>query len=425
MENSAANTDLIRSHVITIILRSLEGNDKYGYEICREIEVKSEGSYVLKQPTLYSCLKRLEAQEYITSYYGEISNGGKRRYYSLTEKGKEYLEKDKQEWEFSRTLINRLLSDKDYDLTSPPPFNPSDLRPYTRKMNEFGKEDQVENIEINPVQPIEQPSQPITQNVETVEQVQPIVVQPIIEKEVEMQNMVEQKPKQLDIFAALDMAEEKEPEVNYKNAFSKLFDSPKSENPKPVVQKVENDEQDKEGSTLPETISELKKSYYSEGYNLKPYSFSNVVIYYNMNYVYANKLNLVTYWIMYALLLVEIGFIKLLFGNNFGLSDGLYLVAVIGGLLMPAIPTVSYLLEPLKRCRADFDFKTSIINRSLLCLNLAFVFACLGVFVWQVNLQELSSMVLPIFIPIILLLNLPLSSVIYNQIYKTKKYHLT
>ena len=61
MENSASNTDLIRSHVITIILRSLESNDKYGYEICREIEVKSEGSYILKQPTLYSCLKRLES----------------------------------------------------------------------------------------------------------------------------------------------------------------------------------------------------------------------------------------------------------------------------------------------------------------------------------------------------------------------------
>ena len=90
MDNSAANTDLIRGHVITIILRSLQGNDKYGYEICREIEVKSEGSYVLKQPTLYSCLKRLESQGYITSYFGEISNGGRRRYYSLTPKGEEY-----------------------------------------------------------------------------------------------------------------------------------------------------------------------------------------------------------------------------------------------------------------------------------------------------------------------------------------------
>ena len=147
MDNSAANTDLIRGHVITIILRSLQGNDKYGYEICREIEVKSEGSYVLKQPTLYSCLKRLESQGYITSYMGDISNGGKRRYYSLTQKGEEFLERDKQEWEFSRTLINRLLSDKDYDLTQPPPFNPSDLRPYTRKISTFQTMEEITNAQ--------------------------------------------------------------------------------------------------------------------------------------------------------------------------------------------------------------------------------------------------------------------------------------
>ena len=221
----------------------------------------------------------------------------------------------------------------------------------------------------------------------------------------------------------MELKEEKEPEVNYKNAFSKLFDNPKSE-PSPKVS-VEKKEDDIPSANLPETISELKKSYYSEGYNLKPYSFSNVVIYYNMNYVYANKLNLVTYWITYAFLLLEIGIIRLLFGNGFGLTDGLYLASILGLLVVPAVPTVLYLFEPLKRAKADYDFKTSIINRLLLCLNLSIVFACLGLFVWQVNFYELSSMVLPIFIPIVLLLNFPLSSVIYYQIYKTKKFHLT
>ncbi len=451
MENSAANTDLIRGHVITIILRSLEGSDKYGYEICREIEVKSEGSYVLKQPTLYSCLKRLESQEYITSYWGEISNGGRRRYYSLTEKGKEYLERDKQEWEFSRTLINRLLSDKDYDLTSPPPFNPSELRPYTRKMNEFSQ--MVQNAEIaeseepvlesnseetkaeasitpeviNEISVQESVSEEESQKVEE-------VVEEIKAESVQESQAVEstpEKPQQLDIFAALDMQEKEEEEnsdVNYKNAFSRLFDTPKDTPPAPVVEEapIKKEEESSEiKSGLPSTISELKKRYYSEGFNLKPYSFSNVVIYYNMNYVYANKINLITYWLTYAFLLVQIGLIRLLFGTAYNLTDGLYLGAILGGLIIPGVPTVSYLLNPLKRVKADFDFKTSLINRSLLCLNLIFIFACLGVFVWQVNLQELSTMVLPIFIPIILLLNFPLSSIIYNQIYKTKKFHLT
>ncbi len=423
MENSAANTDLIRGHVITIILRSLEGNDKYGYEICKEIEVKSEGSYVLKQPTLYSCLKRLEAQEYITSYSGEISNGGKRKYYSLTDKGRSFLEKDKQEWEFSRTLINRLLSDKDYDLTSPPPFNPSELRPYTRKMNEA--KDTAESDSSESAEPISAPVQSVS------------VEQPVQDKIAEEQEIVstpaEEAPapkrEQLDIFATLEAKEKEEEnaEINYKNAFSKLFDAPKSNDalPKPVLKQEETAYEGQPREGLPETISELKKSYYTEGYNLKPYSFSNVVIYYNMNYVYQNKLNLFTYWILYALMFIEISVIRIIFGINYGITDGLYIGALLSALIVPAVPTMLYFMEPLKRVKADFDFKASIVNRSLLCLNMAFVFACLGVFVWQVNLQELSSMVLPIFIPIILLLNLPLSSVVYYQIYKTKKFHLT
>ena len=67
-ENSSAiSSDLIRGHINTIILRTLYDGDKYGYEIINEIEEKSKGQYSLKQPTLYSALKRLESQDYVTS----------------------------------------------------------------------------------------------------------------------------------------------------------------------------------------------------------------------------------------------------------------------------------------------------------------------------------------------------------------------
>ena len=59
-ENNSISSDLIRGHINTIILRTLYDGDKYGYEIINEIEEKSKGQYSLKQPTLYSALKRLE-----------------------------------------------------------------------------------------------------------------------------------------------------------------------------------------------------------------------------------------------------------------------------------------------------------------------------------------------------------------------------
>ena len=50
MDVSSINSDLIRGNVTTIILKALLDEDRYGYDILREIEVKSGGQYKLKQP---------------------------------------------------------------------------------------------------------------------------------------------------------------------------------------------------------------------------------------------------------------------------------------------------------------------------------------------------------------------------------------
>lgn len=105
------SSDLIRGHINTIILRSLYDGDKYGYDIINEIEKKSGGLYTLKQPTLYSALKRLETLHYVESYYGDFSNGGRRKYFRLTNSGKEITERNLSEWEYSRTIIDSLISD--------------------------------------------------------------------------------------------------------------------------------------------------------------------------------------------------------------------------------------------------------------------------------------------------------------------------
>ena len=120
---SAISADLIRGHINTIILRTLYERDKYGYEIIEEIESKSHGQYSLKQPTLYSALKRLESQGYINAYWktDEVSQGGRRKYYTLTESGKQIAERNQAEWEYSRTVIDSLISDRNFDFSQPAP----------------------------------------------------------------------------------------------------------------------------------------------------------------------------------------------------------------------------------------------------------------------------------------------------------------
>lgn len=127
---SAISADLIRGHINTIILRTLYDRDKYGYEIIEEIEKKSHGQYSLKQPTLYSALKRLESQGYINAYWktDEVSLGGRRKYYTLTDSGREITEKNQSEWEYSRTVIDNLISDRSFDFSQPAPSSSVDFK---------------------------------------------------------------------------------------------------------------------------------------------------------------------------------------------------------------------------------------------------------------------------------------------------------
>lgn len=78
--------------LIPIILYQLVDGDRYGYEIIKQIEDCSNGSIVIKQPTLYGILKKLEQNKFITSYWQDSEIGGKRHYYKLTSNGKSQLD---------------------------------------------------------------------------------------------------------------------------------------------------------------------------------------------------------------------------------------------------------------------------------------------------------------------------------------------
>lgn len=109
------DSDLIRGNIDTIILKTMLDGDKYGLDIIKEVESRSNGTYELKQPTLYSCLKRLENQELISSYWLDSDIGGKRHYYKLTEKGRDFFAKKQEEWSRSKFIIDNLLSSFNYE----------------------------------------------------------------------------------------------------------------------------------------------------------------------------------------------------------------------------------------------------------------------------------------------------------------------
>jgi PadR family transcriptional regulator PadR len=109
MTNTIISSDLLRGHTDTMILKLLMGADRYGYEISKLIQTDSGGEYELKEATMYSSLKRLEADGAITSYWGDETQGGRRRYYRITETGKEAYSVNKENWEFAKRVLDQLL----------------------------------------------------------------------------------------------------------------------------------------------------------------------------------------------------------------------------------------------------------------------------------------------------------------------------
>lgn len=101
--------DIIRGHTDTIILAHLMRGDGYGYEINKSIQKTTHGQYELKEATLYTAFRRLEQSGCITSYWGNETTGARRRYYSITNLGRQTYYALIADWENARGIINQLI----------------------------------------------------------------------------------------------------------------------------------------------------------------------------------------------------------------------------------------------------------------------------------------------------------------------------
>ena len=100
--------DLLRGHTDTIILGLLLEDDKYCFDICNMIHDLTDGEYRPKESTVYSCCKRLETKDYISSHWGD-GQSGRRRYYHIEDKGRTLFEQNKLDWIFTNEILYKLL----------------------------------------------------------------------------------------------------------------------------------------------------------------------------------------------------------------------------------------------------------------------------------------------------------------------------
>lgn len=102
--------EVLRGNTETVILAILRGGDSYGYEILKRILDAGEGMIDIKDATIYTAFKRMEKDGLITTYWGaEDAGGARRKYYSITDAGREYHERKSREWRELTAILNKLM----------------------------------------------------------------------------------------------------------------------------------------------------------------------------------------------------------------------------------------------------------------------------------------------------------------------------
>ena len=452
----------LKGNIETIILCSLYNGDKYGYEIAKEIKDRTENQYEIKQPTLYSYLKRLESQELIYSYWGAESNGGRRRYYKLTESGRVSCEQFMAEWKYHQTVMSNLVDDTaNVEIATQdqvtPLFGSKQKRPRRNKiLDKLTEQDLIaerlnalsqKNEEPRPVYIEQQPkaeekpsipeAAPSSESTETVTDKTTEYVE--IKQEAQpADNVSVATETQVHLEQQPDESKLRKFEVNQDDAedFMQKFDlkaqelsmrEPESngENYQHVLMNVLGDQLDgmrdfneqqtdkinmQFANDRPLPLEDMADSLAKQGIRMRIFNRTTSV-YRSIELVPMRKLAFTASWITFAL-----GAMCL--ANLSTGTWGYYVACIVVGLIVPIVTSFRYISGPAREQRTNLNFSRILMYTSglaviVLILLLAFVFGF-----DLIKLNNTPIVLAGIVAPAVLLAMFPLGVVIFNILYK-------
>ena len=98
--------ELLKGLAPTLVMELLTRQAMYGYELSEALAKRSNGIFNLGKGTLYPLLYNLEAKNLVKGKLEDTDSGRKRRYYSITSKGKGQLAKQKEQLKELHTGLN-------------------------------------------------------------------------------------------------------------------------------------------------------------------------------------------------------------------------------------------------------------------------------------------------------------------------------
>ncbi|MBO4538726.1 MAG: PadR family transcriptional regulator, partial [Clostridia bacterium] len=428
--NESENAKLFRTRMDIFVLNALDEKEGqgYGYDVISYIQDHTKGHYKIKSiSTIYNILKRLEAAGYVSSEKGGgESYGAARVYYTLTPAGKEYLERDKKEWKYIRTLLNNLVSDEDFDLDNEePPYSASVLKPLTKRSREGAGEEEplpvYDSAESIPAAPVEDTFEDRAPVFEQIEEPDEVYEEPAATQTVTFTNS---KPAYVPDFtvrenynfaSGADIKEEPKiirPILPVANDMDKKVDldvsfaAPK-ETPAPASYDVAFDRHvpETESMLLSPYMERLKKNLQTEGFVLSSFTPSQKAN--TIRYFFVNKILRDTMITSFLYLVVTL-LITNLFKNVFGITlTTMHVLAAIGFVATLAC-VCAYLKEPKKKKKDATNIK--LLNS---VLWMAFVVLYLAVVVYYLFTSQYSFSSTQMYAPAIILSSIPFAGLMF------------
>ena len=108
----------LNTGIAELILLSVVSQSKqpmYGYQIAKIIEKENQAIPVIKLGTLYPFLRSLEKSGFLESRMDPSVTGPPRRYYQITELGRQTMERLVEAWNRTKTFTDNILMGVEYD----------------------------------------------------------------------------------------------------------------------------------------------------------------------------------------------------------------------------------------------------------------------------------------------------------------------
>ena len=94
-----APADLLQGTLDLLVLKTLQGGPRHGWDIAQRIQQISQEVLRIGQGSLYPALHRLEDRGWIASEWGSSDNNRRAKFYSLTAVGRKQLAVETEGWE--------------------------------------------------------------------------------------------------------------------------------------------------------------------------------------------------------------------------------------------------------------------------------------------------------------------------------------